>query len=152
MGFPEELKAWRARRSLTQAEASELFQVTETSYANWETGRKAPRGLARTRVLEVIEEGSGEAYRELARFNFPLGNNLATLTLRGKQLVPEDFDRLKAVIGRLRELGSRGLGPENPVTARKRHAAPGRAGQGQGSGQKGRLATGDAVSKLNEAS
>ena len=103
MGFPEELKAWRQKRGLTQAEAAELFQVTETSYANWETGRKAPRGLARTRVREVIAEGSGQAYRELARFTFPIGAHDATLILRGKQLAREDFDRLKEVVGQLQQ-------------------------------------------------
>jgi transcriptional regulator with XRE-family HTH domain len=127
MGFPEALKAWRDRRGLTQAAAAELFQLTETGYANWEVGRKAPRGLARTKVLEVIQEaGSGAAYRELARFNFALGANEATLTVRGKRLDPEDFDRLKALVGRLQALGGRGSSPEKPVIAKKRHAVPGR--------------------------
>ena len=120
MGFAEELKAWRQKQGLTQAEAAELFQLTETGYANWETGRKAPRGLLRTRVLEILREGeSGAAHRELARFTFELGDNVATLTLRGERLAPEDFDRLQAL------LGGPGSSPEKPVRAKKRHAAPG---------------------------
>ena len=127
MGFAEELKAWRQKQGLTQAEAAELFQLTETGYANWETGRKAPRGLLRTRVLEILREGeSGAAHRELARFTFELGDNVATLTLRGERLAPEDFDRLKAAVGRLQAfLGGPGSSPEKPVRAKKRHAAPG---------------------------
>jgi DNA-binding transcriptional regulator YiaG len=51
-----------------------VFQVTETSFANWEVGRKGPRGLARSKVLEVIQDREGgAAHRELARFNFALG-------------------------------------------------------------------------------
>lgn len=127
MGFPEELKAWRRKQGLTQAEAAELFQITETSFANWETGRKAPRGLLRTRVLEILREGeSGAAHRELARFNFALGDHFATLTLRGKRLAPEDFDRLKAAVGRLQALGRLDSSPAQPVRAKKRPAAPGR--------------------------
>ena len=85
MGFPEELKAWRRKQGLTQAEAAELFQVTETGFGNWEMGRKAPRGLTRTRVFEIIQDdGSGPAHRELARFNFAMGEHFATLTVRGK--------------------------------------------------------------------
>jgi transcriptional regulator with XRE-family HTH domain len=127
MGFAEELKAWRTKRGLTQAEAAELFQLTETGYANWEVGRKAPRGLMRTRVLEIIQDsGSGLAHRELARFHFSLGDNFATLVVQGKRLAPEDFDRLKEVVGQLQELGRRGSwSPEKPVRAKKRHAAPG---------------------------
>ena len=128
MGFPEQLRAWRKREGLTQAEAAELFQLTETGYANWEVGRKAPRGLMRTRVLEIIQEGeSGVAYRELARFHFALGDNFATLTVRGKRLEPEDFDRLKAAVGRLQALlGRPDSSLEQPVRAKKRPAAPGR--------------------------
>ena len=125
MGFPEELKAWRQKQGLTQAEAAEVFQVTETSFANWEVGRKAPRGLARTKVLEVIQDREGEAaHRELARFNFALGYHFATLTVRGKRLDPEDFDRLKAAVGRLQALGRPDSSPEQPVRAKKRPAAP----------------------------
>src|SRR5690348_11769553 len=101
MGFPEELKAWRRKRGLTQVEAARLFQLTEQAYSNWEVGRKAPRGLARTRVLEVIREvGSRASYRELARFTFELGDHLATLVVQGRRLAPEDFDRLKAAVTR----------------------------------------------------
>ena len=127
MGFPEELKAWRQKQGLTQVEAAELFQVTETSFANWEVGRKAPRGLARTKVLEVIQDGEGGAtHRELARFTFELGDHFATLTLRGKRLEPEDFDRLKAAVGRLQALlGRPDSSPQKPVRAKKRPVAPG---------------------------
>ena len=128
MGFPEDLKAWRRKQGLTQAEAAELFQLTETGYANWEVGHKAPRGLTRTRVLEIIQDdGGGATHRKLARFNFALGDHFATLTVRGKRLEPEDFDRLKAAVGRLQALWGRpGAGPEKPVRAKKRPAAPGR--------------------------
>jgi transcriptional regulator with XRE-family HTH domain len=144
IGFPEELKAWRQKQGLTQAEAAELFQLTETGYANWEVGRKAPRGLTRTKVLEVIQEPqSGDVYRELARFTFPLGDHVATLVVRGKRLAPEDFDRLKAAVGRLQELGRRGSSPQKPVTAKKRHATPGR---------KRRLGAGDEGGKSKQAS
>jgi transcriptional regulator with XRE-family HTH domain len=125
MGFPEELKAWRRKQGLTQVEAAELFQLTETGYANWEVGRKAPRGLMRTRVLEIIQEAeSGTTHRELARFNFTLGDHFATLTVRGKRLDPEDFDRFKAAVGRLQALGRLDSSPEQPIRAKKRPAAP----------------------------
>jgi len=125
MGFPEDLKAWRRKQGLTQAEAAELFQLTETGHANWEVGRKAPRGLMRTRVLEILQDdGGGAAHRELARFNFALGDHFATLTVRGKRLAAEDFDRLKAAVGRLQALGRPDANPGQPVRAKKRPAAP----------------------------
>ena len=144
MGFPEQLRAWRKRQGLTQAEAAELFQLTETGYANWEVGRKAPRGLMRTRVLEIIQDREGgAAHRELARFTFELGDNLATLTVRGKRLEPEDFDRLKAAVGRLQALGRPDAGPGQTVRAKKRPAAPRR---------ERRPAAGNAGGKSNQAS
>ena len=139
MGFPEQLRAWRQREGLTQAEAAEFFELTETGYANWEVGRKAPRGLTRTRVLEAIQDkGGGAAHRELARFNFSLGEHFATMLGRGKQLVPGDFDRLKVIVGRLQALGRSDLDPGKPVRAKKRHAAP---------GSNHRVAAGDAIGK-----
>jgi hypothetical protein len=79
----------------------------------------------RTRVLEIIQDREGGvAYRELARFNFALGDHFATLTVRGKRLDPEDFDRLKAAVGRLQALGRPDASPEQPVRAKKRPAAP----------------------------
>jgi len=81
----------------------------------------------RTRVLEIIQDSEGGAvHRELARFTFELGDNVATLTVRGKRLAPEDFDRLKGVVGRPQALGRLDSSPEKPVTAKKRHAAPAR--------------------------
>jgi len=125
MGFPEELKAWRQKNGLTRAEAAQLFQLTETGYGNWEVGRKAPRGLMLTRVLEIIQDGEGgAAHRELARFHFALGDHFATLTVHGKRLVPGDFDRLKEAVGRLQQLGRPRSSPEKPIRAKKRAAAP----------------------------
>lgn len=55
----EALKAWRARKNLSQVVASQMLDppTTQGTWAAWETGRKPP-SLANALALEVLTGGS----------------------------------------------------------------------------------------------
>ena len=43
--LPSRLRAWREASGLTQAQAAQGMGVDKSTWAHWEQGRKAPKGL-----------------------------------------------------------------------------------------------------------
>jgi len=52
--FPRRLRAWRERHNLSQSEAALKLQISKRTLQEWEQGRAAPRGFARTAIEEAI--------------------------------------------------------------------------------------------------
>src|SRR5207237_219613 len=52
--FPRRLRAWRERNNLSQSEAALKLQVSKRTLQEWEQGRAAPRGFARTVIEKAI--------------------------------------------------------------------------------------------------
>lgn len=52
--FPRRLRAWRERQNLSQREAALRLQISKRTLQEWEQGRAAPRGFARTAVEKAI--------------------------------------------------------------------------------------------------
>jgi putative transcriptional regulator len=50
-----QLKQWRERMGLSQSQAAPVLGVTLDTLQNWEQGRRTPRGLALTALLERIK-------------------------------------------------------------------------------------------------
>lgn len=63
MNLPKQLKAWRgvkgegrmARGKFSQADAADRLGVPVKTYIDWEQGRRVPRGLALSALLERIK-------------------------------------------------------------------------------------------------
>ena len=53
--LPEKLKAWRARRNLSQSQAAPVLGIPIDTLQNWEQGRNEPSILAKV-ALELIVE------------------------------------------------------------------------------------------------
>jgi DNA-binding transcriptional regulator YiaG len=51
---PARLRAWRERENLSQSEAALRLQISKRTLQEWEQGRAAPRGFARTAVEKAI--------------------------------------------------------------------------------------------------
>jgi DNA-binding transcriptional regulator YiaG len=54
MSLSKQLKQWRERLKISQAEASSKLGVPVRTYQQWEQGRQSPRGLALTVIVEKI--------------------------------------------------------------------------------------------------
>lgn len=54
---PEELKAWRIKLNLTQAEAARALRVAASAYQHWEYGRRVMPGPA-IALAEIIAQPS----------------------------------------------------------------------------------------------
>jgi len=52
--FPRRLRAWRERNNLSQSEAALKLQISKRTLQEWEQGRAAPRGFARTAIEKAI--------------------------------------------------------------------------------------------------
>lgn len=52
--WPEVLKAWRARRGLTQREAAELLGVPLSTFRRWEQGVSRPVFDSPSAVIEIV--------------------------------------------------------------------------------------------------
>jgi DNA-binding transcriptional regulator YiaG len=52
--FPQRLQAWRKRNDLSQSEAALKLQISKRTLQEWEQGRAAPRGFARTAIEKTI--------------------------------------------------------------------------------------------------
>ncbi len=52
--FPRRLRAWREGKNLSQSEAALKLQISKRTLQEWEQGRAAPRGFARTAVEKAI--------------------------------------------------------------------------------------------------
>ncbi|PYJ01019.1 MAG: hypothetical protein DMF00_06180 [Verrucomicrobia bacterium] len=52
--FPRRLRAWRERNNLSQSEAALKLQISNRTLQEWEQGRAAPRGFARTAIEKAI--------------------------------------------------------------------------------------------------
>lgn len=55
VSIPKQLKAWRARAGLSQPDAAAHLGITRRTLENWEQGVNAPRGLARSALLEKLK-------------------------------------------------------------------------------------------------
>ena len=53
--LPQKLKAWRARKKLSQPEAATLLNIPKGTLQGWEQGRHSPSPLAKV-ALELIFE------------------------------------------------------------------------------------------------
>ncbi|WP_437679960.1 helix-turn-helix transcriptional regulator [Sorangium sp. So ce131] len=53
---PELLYEWRLRAGLTQADAGNRVDVAQSTWSDWEAGRKSP-GVAQAVALERLTEG-----------------------------------------------------------------------------------------------
>jgi putative transcriptional regulator len=54
MNLKKQLKDWRRSKKLSQSEAAETLGVSVRTLQEWEQGRRTPRGLALTSLLERI--------------------------------------------------------------------------------------------------
>src|ERR1700751_4129862 len=52
--FLRRLRAWRERNNLSQSQAALKLQISKRTLQEWEQGRAAPRGLARTAIEKTI--------------------------------------------------------------------------------------------------
>jgi DNA-binding transcriptional regulator YiaG len=52
--FPRRLRAWRERNNFSQSEAALKLQISKRTLQEWEQGRAAPRGFARTAIEKAI--------------------------------------------------------------------------------------------------
>src|SRR5207253_7703082 len=52
--FPRRLRAWRERNNLSQSEAALKLQISKRTLQEWEQGRAAPRGFARTAIEKQL--------------------------------------------------------------------------------------------------
>jgi len=52
--FPRRLRVWRERNNLSQSEAALKLQISKRTLQEWEQGRAAPRGFARTALEKTI--------------------------------------------------------------------------------------------------
>ena len=52
--FPRRLRAWRERNNLSQSEAALELQISKRTLQEWEQGRAALRGFARTAIEKAI--------------------------------------------------------------------------------------------------
>lgn len=52
--FADELKAWRARKRLTQVEAARVLEVPLKTLQNWEIARTMPTGLGLLTINRII--------------------------------------------------------------------------------------------------
>src|SRR5581483_11526348 len=52
--FPRRLRSWRERNNLSQSEAALKLQISKRTLQEWEQGRAAPRGFARTAIEKAI--------------------------------------------------------------------------------------------------
>lgn len=65
------LRAWRTKRGLSQAEAAQMASVSQSTWNDWERGRKHPRvtqanRLARLGICPVKAWGEGTEASEAA--------------------------------------------------------------------------------------
>jgi len=54
--LPTQLRAWRAKRGLSQTQAAALLGRSRRVLENWEQGRSAPRGQARVALLALLAQ------------------------------------------------------------------------------------------------
>ena len=52
--FTTRLRRWRERENLSQSEAALRLQVSKRPLQEWEQGRAAPHGLARSAVENIV--------------------------------------------------------------------------------------------------
>ena len=52
--FPRRVRTWRERNNLSQSEAALKLQISKRTLQEWEQGRAAPRGFARTAIEKAI--------------------------------------------------------------------------------------------------
>jgi DNA-binding transcriptional regulator YiaG len=52
--FLRRLRAWRELNNLSQSEAALKLQISKRTLQEWEQGRAAPRGFARTAIEKAI--------------------------------------------------------------------------------------------------
>lgn len=54
--LPDQLRAWRDREKLSQAEAAAKLGCSLRTIENWEQGIREPRGMIRTYLLGIIRK------------------------------------------------------------------------------------------------
>ena len=52
--FPRRMRAWRERNNFSQSDAALKLQISKRTLQEWEQGRAAPRGFARTAIEKAI--------------------------------------------------------------------------------------------------
>jgi DNA-binding transcriptional regulator YiaG len=52
--FPRRLRAWRERKNLSQSEAALKLQISKRTLQEWEQGRAAPSGFARSAIEKAL--------------------------------------------------------------------------------------------------
>ena len=52
--FAARLRGWRERENLSQSEAALRLQISKRTLQEWEQGRAAPQGLARSAVENIV--------------------------------------------------------------------------------------------------
>jgi DNA-binding transcriptional regulator YiaG len=52
--FHDDCERWRERNNLSQSEAALKLQISKRTLQEWEQGRSAPRGFARTAIKKTI--------------------------------------------------------------------------------------------------
>jgi DNA-binding transcriptional regulator YiaG len=53
--FAEQVKRWRGRKGMTQAEAATYLGMSRRTLETWEAARSVPKGFARTVILRLFE-------------------------------------------------------------------------------------------------
>lgn len=58
MRFTEDVRRWRQRMKMTQAEAAEILEVSRRTYEGWEMGRHVPSHVSaiRHRMRQIEAE------------------------------------------------------------------------------------------------
>ncbi len=61
---PSAVRNLRKRALLTQAEVGAALGVTHAAVSQWEAGNRVPRGDQAVRLLQLLEEATGEGSRD----------------------------------------------------------------------------------------